>query len=78
MVRSLFSILILPIFLFAQPDDIQFEYLSVDDGLSSSFAICITQDHNGFMWFGTADGLNKYDGYGFEVFNNNTSIQMRV
>ena len=33
--------------------------------------LCITQDKKGFMWFGTNDGLNKYDGYSFEVYRSN-------
>jgi ligand-binding sensor domain-containing protein len=71
MLKLLFSIVIFPIIIFAQPDDVQFEYLSVDDGLSTSFVICIAQDHRGFMWFGTANGLNKYDGYTFTTFKHN-------
>ncbi|MEX0289217.1 MAG: two-component regulator propeller domain-containing protein [Flavobacteriaceae bacterium] len=46
-----------------------FERISTDDGLSQSDINCIYQDHQGFMWFGTHDGLNKYDGYDFSVFN---------
>ena len=46
--------------------------------LSQSNVICILQDSKGFMWFGTRDGLNKYDGYNFTVYkhdrNNNNSI----
>ncbi|HLX11823.1 MAG TPA: two-component regulator propeller domain-containing protein, partial [Bacteroidota bacterium] len=48
----------------------RFEHLSVNDGLSQSTVLCITQDHKGFMWFGTADGLNKYDGYGMTVYRH--------
>lgn len=47
---------------------VKFEYLSVEHGLSQSSVLCILQDSKGFMWFGTEDGLNKYDGYGFETF----------
>jgi len=39
---------------------------------------CILQDHKGFMWFGTDDVLNKYDGYKFTVYRNdsqNTGVQ---
>ncbi|WP_338873788.1 two-component regulator propeller domain-containing protein [Spirosoma sp. SC4-14] len=42
-----------------------FEHLSVKDGLSNNSVNCILQDREGFMWFGTNDGLNKYDGYAF-------------
>jgi signal transduction histidine kinase/ligand-binding sensor domain-containing protein/DNA-binding response OmpR family regulator len=45
-------------------------YLGIDEGLSNNAVISIFQDHNGFMWFGTFDGLNRYDGYSFKVFRN--------
>ncbi|GJQ64374.1 MAG: hypothetical protein SCALA702_34270 [Melioribacteraceae bacterium] len=47
---------------------INFERISIEDGLSESTTFSIIQDHLGFMWFGTNDGLNKYDGYNFTVF----------
>ncbi|MBE7171296.1 MAG: response regulator [Williamsia sp.] len=46
-------------------------YLSIDQGLSNNSVRSIYQDHRGFMWFGTYDGLNRYDGYTFKVFRNN-------
>ena len=46
----------------------RFEQLSTDDGLSQSSVRSILRDHRGFMWFGTDDGLNKYDGYRFTAF----------
>ncbi len=49
-------------------DDIQFERLTIDDGLSQSSVFAIVQDKRGLMWFGTWDGLNKYDGYRFTVY----------
>jgi signal transduction histidine kinase/ligand-binding sensor domain-containing protein len=48
--------------------DISFEHISIDRGLSQSSVNCILQDEKGFMWFGTQDGLNKYDAYGFTVY----------
>ena len=51
--------------------DIIFNHLTIDDGLSQSSVTCILQDKNGFMWFGTQDGLNRYDGYNFKIFKNN-------
>ena len=42
--------------------------LSNQDGLSNSAVLCIHQDRNGFMWFGTYDGLNFYDGKNFQLF----------
>lgn len=47
---------------------IRFERVGLDDGLSQSTVFCILQDSQGFMWFGTQDGLNKYDGYSFIVY----------
>jgi ligand-binding sensor domain-containing protein len=46
-------------------------YLGIEQGLSNNAVTSIFQDHDGFMWFGTFDGLNRYDGYGFKVFRNN-------
>lgn len=50
--------------------DIKFFSLSVKQGLSQSTVNCILQDQKGFMWFGTQDGLNLYDGYNFKVFTH--------
>ena len=41
---------------------LQFKYIKNEDGLSNSTIEAIFQDHRGFMWFGTRDGLNRYDG----------------
>ena len=49
---------------------IRFEKISVEHGLSQSSISSILQDSKGFLWFGTEDGLNKYDGYGFTVFRH--------
>ncbi|MDH4196536.1 MAG: LuxR C-terminal-related transcriptional regulator [Candidatus Aminicenantes bacterium] len=48
----------------------RFEQLSVEAGLSQSAVLCMLQDRQGFMWFGTMDGLNLFDGYAFTVFKN--------
>ncbi len=45
-------------------------HLGIEHGLSNNAVTCIYQDHNGFMWFGTYDGLNRYDGYAFKIFRN--------
>lgn len=52
-------------------NNIIFNHLTVDDGLSQSSVTCILQDQQGFMWFGTQDGLNRFDGYNVKVFKNN-------
>ncbi|MFO7526092.1 MAG: two-component regulator propeller domain-containing protein [Ignavibacteriaceae bacterium] len=53
--------------------DYSFNHLTVENGLSQSAVTCIFQDKNGFMWFGTQDGLNRYDGYNFKIFKNISS-----
>ncbi len=54
-----------------QPSQIKFEHISIEEGLSQSNITCIYQDKDGFMWFGTWDGLNKYDGYKIDVYRYN-------
>ncbi|MCX6216056.1 two-component regulator propeller domain-containing protein [Spirosoma sp.] len=48
----------------------QFTYLTTRQGLSQDNVTCILQDRRGFMWFGTQDGLNKFDGYTYTLYRN--------
>ncbi|WP_183559664.1 hybrid sensor histidine kinase/response regulator transcription factor [Mucilaginibacter sp. SP1R1] len=50
--------------------NIPVKYLGLDEGLSNNAVTCIFKDHYGFMWMGTYDGLNRYDGNSFKVFKN--------
>lgn len=54
----------------AQEPIVHFEHLTLDDGLSDNTVYSIVQDQTGFMWFGTQNGLNKYDGYQFTVYRS--------
>lgn len=48
----------------------QFKHLEVSDGLSNNSVNTICKDRDGFMWFGTATGLNRYDGYTFKIYQH--------
>src|SRR5688572_12333043 len=50
--------------------DYKTRVVSVANGLSQSSVFCITQDKDGFLWIGTQDGLNKYNGLTFKVYRN--------
>ena len=51
-------------------EHLRFDSYSVEDGLSQSTVFCILQDSKGYIWFGTEDGLNKFDGYSFTIYKN--------
>ena len=57
--------------LHAQNYNISFEHITSDNGLSENVIDAVFQDSQGFLWFGTDEGLNKYDGYQFKIFKNN-------
>ena len=56
----------------AQDNYARFKRLTINDGLSLSSVYCIYQDSKGFMWFGTEDGLNRYDGKNITVYGATT------
>tara|TARA_R110001592_G_scaffold363328_1_gene684146 strand:- start:3568 stop:7653 length:4086 start_codon:yes stop_codon:yes gene_type:complete len=58
---------------FSQNKTISFTHLSAKHGLSQNGVMAIFKDSKGFMWFGTRDGLNKYDGYNFKVFRHDNT-----
>lgn len=54
----------------AQSRFVRFDHINLDEGLSQGSVYSILQDRMGFLWFGTQDGLNKYDGYDFTVYRH--------
>jgi signal transduction histidine kinase/ligand-binding sensor domain-containing protein/AraC-like DNA-binding protein len=73
--KLLFSFFILIIGLFdfhknIYAQELKFSHISNEDGLSNSTVESILQDSRGFLWFGTRDGLNKYDGHKITVYKN--------
>lgn len=65
---TILLVLSIPANLYAAETNVEFEHITTDQGLSQSSGLCIFQDSQGLMWFGTQDGLNKYDGYTFTVY----------
>jgi ligand-binding sensor domain-containing protein/signal transduction histidine kinase len=59
----------------AQSETIRFDTLSVENGLSQGTVRAILQDSRGFLWLGTDDGLNKYDGYTFTLYKHDAGNQ---
>jgi len=57
----------------AQKHNYKFRQFDINAGMSQNNVMCILQDSRGFMWFGTRDGLNKYDGYNFTIYKNNAA-----
>lgn len=49
---------------------VDFSHLGLEQGLSQTNVKCMVQDKHGYMWFGTEDGLNRYDGESFQVFKH--------
>ncbi|MBM2846872.1 MAG: methyl-accepting chemotaxis sensory transducer [Bacteroidetes bacterium] len=55
----------------SQTSDLKFERISTEQGLSQDIVSSIVQDGEGFMWFATENGLNRYDGYSIKVYKHN-------
>jgi ligand-binding sensor domain-containing protein/signal transduction histidine kinase/DNA-binding response OmpR family regulator len=72
-IRFLIIILLLFSGNFLQGGHFTFRKYQVNEGLSENTVICILQDHQGFMWFGTKDGLNRFDGREFKVYRHDPS-----
>ncbi|KGO91710.1 hybrid sensor histidine kinase/response regulator transcription factor [Flavobacterium subsaxonicum] len=65
----LLTLLLWPFFKSAA-QELPVKFLDINQGLSNNSVITIHQDNNSFMWFGTYDGLSRYDGYNFKVYRN--------
>ena len=84
-VRQLISLI--PVFLiqiclssllWAQNTALRFEHLTINEGLSQNRVNCILQDRDGFLWIGTNEGLNRYDGYEFHTFEKGTDSNEKL
>ncbi len=63
-------LIFVPSFVYSQPQQLQFEGLTSKDGLSNNSVKCILQDRQGFMWFGTEEGVSRFDGYNFVCYKH--------
>ncbi|MFC2080002.1 two-component regulator propeller domain-containing protein [Bacteroidota bacterium] len=69
--RTYISIILLLTAFTLAGQDVSFSSLTSEDGISQSEVYCFLHDSKGYMWFGTLDGLNRFDGYSIETFNMN-------
>ena len=60
----------IPIFCNGQDQTLRFKFINADNGLSQSFVHTLEKDSNGFVWAGTQNGLNRFDGYQFKQYHN--------
>jgi len=74
----LFGLLLSLLGTFANKESMTFRNLTTNNGLSNGGILCFCQDHEGYIWIGTAEGLNRYDGIRFTIFkkdkNDTTSL----
>ena len=56
--------------LYAEFGGLHFRNISIDSGLSDNLVLAIEKDKYGFVWIGTSEGLNRYDGYRFDIYKN--------
>lgn len=69
-IMVLSSCILGPTSVFAKSVDLRFRNINVNDGLSQANVKVLFQDSRGYIWVGTEDGLNRYDGYEFSVFKS--------
>ena len=62
----------------ASAQDIKFDHITINEGLSNNKVVDIYQDKEGFMWFGTEDGLNRYDGFEFQSYRYHAKLNSGI
>jgi len=80
--RNIFVVVVMIFFLSqksqAQRFNFSFEQFTTDNGLSHESVISMTKDRDGFLWIGTANGLNRFDGISFKIFRNNPNSEQSI
>ena len=77
-ILSVLFLLFLPISSFPQFPEPIFEHLTTADGLPENSVLCIFQDHLGYLWLGTQNGLVKYDGYDMKVYSRDPDDSLSI
>jgi ligand-binding sensor domain-containing protein/signal transduction histidine kinase/DNA-binding response OmpR family regulator len=67
-------LLILPLLVAGQPMPLKFKHLTINEGLSQNTVFATLQDAQGFVWIATEDGLNRYNGYNFNIYKHDTTL----
>ena len=76
---ALFIVLATQVYFLSAKEHYVIQHYSIKDGMSQNTVMAILQDKQGFMWFGTWDGLNRYDGYEFETYKAmNDGVEVQV
>jgi ligand-binding sensor domain-containing protein/signal transduction histidine kinase len=75
---SLFVLFLIFPFTFGFAQPYYFKHYQVENGLSNNTVYCCLQDKQGFLWFGTKDGLNRFDGSAFKTFTHNTNDKRSI
>lgn len=76
--KQLILLLLLIFTQWAYGQSYYFTHYQVENGLSNNAVICSWQDSHGFLWFGTKDGLNRFDGYNFKIFRNDPNDSLSI
>lgn len=65
-------------YIYANSNNIQFKNITIEDGLSQSTVEALYQDSNGYIWIGTNDGLDRYDGYNFKKYKQGDDVSTNI
>lgn len=72
---SVILCLFISTFCFTQQEDFKFDHITIRDGLAHNSILSLLQDRFGYLWIGTQNGLNKFDGIDFKLYKSNTDSQ---